>query len=198
VADGQSETPSAPNRISPWWLLVGAIALGAVLTALADLVSGGDHLSAIEWLGTTVGVAALVIAVGIYRLQERSGNEAHAELMDQLEAQNELLNDFAKRDEADETNLPTLSESKSNRLETALSEALTDDQRARIEDEFGADSIESAFDPGRGRGKRGRARLVRLRDGRLVSVYEDPRRGRVSVREIDPSRRGVRPRGGGR
>jgi hypothetical protein len=36
-----------------------------------------------------------VIAVGIYRLQEKSGNEAHAELMGQIEAQGELLNEFA-------------------------------------------------------------------------------------------------------
>jgi hypothetical protein len=197
VADGQSETPSAPNRISPWWLLVGAIALGAILTALADLVSGGDHLSAIEWLGTTVGVAALVIAVGIYRLQERSGNEAHAELMDQLEAQNEILNDFAKRDEEDETKAAEPGE-QASRPDAEPLEALTADQRARIEAEFGKDSIENAFDPGRGRGKRGRARMVRLRDGRLVSVYEDPRRDRISVREIDPGRRGFRPPGGGR
>ena len=69
-----------------------------MLTAIADLVSGSEADSAVEWLGTTsVGVAALVIAVGIYRLQERSGSKPHAELMDQLEAQNELLNDFAKR-----------------------------------------------------------------------------------------------------
>jgi hypothetical protein len=55
-----------------------------------------------------------------------------------------------------------------------------------IENEFGAASIEGTFDPGRGRGRRSRARLVRLRDGRLVSVYNDPRRGRITVREIDP------------
>jgi hypothetical protein len=174
VADGQSETPAGePGRISPWWLLVAAIATGLVLTAIADLVSGGEHLSAIEWLGTTVGVAALVVAVGIYRLQERSGNEAHAELMDQLEAQNELLNDFAKRavekdEEPDEPMSP-----------------LTDAQRAEIEAHFGQGSIAGAIDPGgrsRGRG----ALLVRLHDGRLVSVYD--RRGRTHVREIGQGR----------
>jgi hypothetical protein len=52
--------------------------------------------SALDWLGRTAGVAALVIAVGLYRLQEKSGNEAHAELMGQIEVQGELLNDFAK------------------------------------------------------------------------------------------------------
>jgi hypothetical protein len=177
VADGQSEAQAEPGRISPWWLLVAAIALGAVLTALADLVSGGEHLSAVEWLGTTVGVAALVIAVGIYRLQERSGNEAHAELMDQLEAQNELLNDFAKRAvEKDETQPEP--------------DTLTDAQRAEIEARFGRDSISAAVDPGRGRGGRGKgARLVRLHDGRLVSVYD--RRGQTHVREV-PDRRGPR------
>jgi hypothetical protein len=191
VADEQPETsaensgPEASSeessgRISPWLLLAAAVALGAILTGIADLISGGEKLSAIEWLGTTVGVAALVIAVGIYRLQERSGNEAHSELMDQLEAQNELLSDFAKRaaekDEAPEE-----------------SSSLTTDQRAEIEARFGKDSIASAIDPGRGRGGRGRgALLVRLNDGRLVSVYD--RRGRVFVREVgrpgDPSRRG--------
>jgi hypothetical protein len=175
MADGGSESPAEPGRISPWWLLVGAIALGAVLTALADLISGGDHLSAVEWLGTTVGVAALVIAVGIYRLQERTGNEAHAELMDQLEAQNELLNDFAKRAvEKDETQPEP--------------DTLTPDQRAEIEARFGRDSIASAIDPGRGRGGRNRgARLVRLHDGRLVSVYD--RRGQTHVREVPDRRR---------
>jgi hypothetical protein len=79
-----------------------------------------------------------VIAVGIYRLQEKSSDEAPAP------------------------------------APTPADKALTADQRASIESEFGIDSIEGAFDPGRGRGKRSRARLVRLHDGRLVSVYEDP------------------------
>jgi hypothetical protein len=170
-------------RISPWWLLVAAVAGGAALTGIAGAIDG-ENPSALEWLGSTAGVAALVIAVGIYRLQEKSGNEAHAELMAQIEAQGELLNEFAKSNESsDEVPAPA---------PTAAEESLTADQRASIESEFGVDSIEGAFDPGRGRGKRGRARLVRLRDGRLVSVYEDPRRGRITVREIDPNRRGFR------
>lgn len=176
-------------RISPWWLLVAAIATGTALTAIAGLVSS-EHLTALDWLATTATVAALVITVGIYRLQERSSNEAHAELMGQIEAQGELLNEFAKVNESsDEVPAPA---------PTRAEEALTADQRASIEDQFGVDSIEGAFDPGRGRGKRGRARLVRLRDGRLVSVYEDPRRSRITVREIDPSRRGFRPPGADR
>jgi hypothetical protein len=36
----------------------------------------GENPSALEWLGTTAGIAALGIAVGIDRLQEKSGNEA--------------------------------------------------------------------------------------------------------------------------
>jgi hypothetical protein len=172
-------------RISPWWLLLAAVAGGAALTGIAGAIDG-ENPSALEWLGSTAGVAALVIAVGIYRLQEKSGNEAHAELMGQIQAQGELLNEFAKSNESsDEVPAPP---------PTAAEESLTADQRASIEDAFGIDSIEGAFDPGRGRGKRSRARLVRLRDGRLVSVYEDPRRGRITVREIDPSRRGFRPR----
>jgi hypothetical protein len=170
-------------RISPWWLLLAAVAGGAALTGVAAVIDG-ENPSALVWLGSTAGVAALVITVGIYRLQEKSSNEAHAELMGQIEAQGELLNEFAKSNESSETTpapAPPLPE-----------ETLTADQRASIEDEFGIDSIEGAFDPGRGRGKRSRARLVRLRDGRLVSVYEDPRRDRITVREIDPSRRGFR------
>jgi hypothetical protein len=167
-------------RISPWWLLVAAIITGAALTGIAGLVTS-EHLSALDWLATTATVAALVITVGIYRLQEKSSNEAHAELMGQIQAQGELLNEFAKSNEASDEPAPA---------PTRAEEALTADQRASIEDEFGIDSIEGAFDPGRGGGNRGRARLVRLRDGRLVSVYEDPRRGRITVREIDPTRRG--------
>jgi hypothetical protein len=173
-------------RISPWWLLVAAVAGGAALTGIAGAIDG-EKPSALVWLGSTAGVAALVITVGIYRLQEKSSNEAHAELMGQIEAQGELLNEFAKSHESsDEVPAPA---------PTLAEESLTPDQRASIENEFGIDSIEGAFDPGRGRGKRSRARLVRLRDGRLVSVYEDPRRGRITVREIDPTRRGFRPPG---
>jgi hypothetical protein len=171
VPDQEEASPQeSSGRISPWWLLVAALAAGVVLTAIADVIPGSEKLSAVEWLGTTVGVAALVVAVGIYRLQERSGNEAHSELMDQLEAQNELLNEFAKR-AADKDE------------EQSESGALTAEQRAEIEGRFGNDSISAAIDPGRGRGGRGPgARLVRLRDGRLVSVYD--RRGRIQVREI--------------
>ncbi|HEX3359761.1 MAG TPA: hypothetical protein VHS74_02110 [Solirubrobacterales bacterium] len=179
-------------RLSPWWLLVGAIAAGAALTGIGGLIDG-ERPSALEWLASTAGVAALVVAVGIYRLQEISANEAHAELMGQIEAQGELLNEYAKRDEGE---APTVGGVRSPGA--PAKEALTADQRASVEDQFGVDSIEGAFDPGRGRGKRDRARLVRLRDGRLVSVYEDPRRGRTTVREIDPTRRGFRPRGGAR
>jgi hypothetical protein len=171
-------------RLSPWWLLVAAIVAGAALTGIASVVSS-EHLTALDWLATTATVAALVITVGIYRLQEKSSSEAHAEMMGQIEAQGELLNEVAKSNESsDEAPAPA---------PTSAEEALSADQRASIESEFGIDSIEGAFDPGRGRGKRSRARLVRLRDGRLVSVYEDPRRDRITVREIDPSRRGFRP-----
>jgi hypothetical protein len=176
----EASSGESSGQISPWLLLAAAIALGAVLTAIADLIPGSPKLSAVEWLGATAGIAALVVAVGIYRLQERSGNEAHAELMDQLEAQNEMLNDFAKRaaerDEGDAKEEPS---------------SLSAEQRAEIESRFGADSIAEAIDPGaRGRGRGGRgpgARLVRLNDGRLVSVYE--RRGQTYVREI-PDRGG--------
>jgi hypothetical protein len=83
--------------------------------------------------------------------------------MDQLEAQNELLGEFAKRaaDKDEEHSAPG---------------ALTAEQRAEIEGRFGKDSISAAIDPGRGRGGRAPgAILVRLHDGRLISVYD--RRG---------------------
>lgn len=183
----EATAPEAEKRLSPWWLLIAALAAGAVLTAIADLISGGEKLSAVEWLGTTVGVGALVVAVGIYRLQERSGNEAHAELMDQLEAQNEILNDFAKREAeaAEEQKAPQAPQA---------DEALTAEQRAEIEARFGGDSIAATIDPGRGRGARGGARLVRLQDGRLISVYS--RRGQTHVREIGEPRGGFNRRGG--
>jgi hypothetical protein len=172
VADEKEAAPQESGlRISPWWLLFGAIVTGATLTAIATVIPGSPNLSAVDWLGTTATVAALVVAVMIYRLQEKSSSEAHAEMMDQLEVQNELLNQFAKRaaDKSDEQAEP---------------DSLTKDQRTSIEDQFGPESISAAIDPGRGRG--GRARLVRLRDGRLVSVYD--RRGRTYVREVRPTR----------
>jgi hypothetical protein len=176
-------------RISPWWLLVGAIVIGAALTGIVDALGAGG-LSALDWLGTTATIAAVVIAVGIYRLQEKSSNEAHTELMDQLEAQNELLNEFAKRAVAKDE-------------EREEPDTLTEAQRAEIEDRFGKDSISGAIDPGRGRRGRGRgALLVRLRDGRLVSVYTGGRGGRTYVREIGEgaprSERLRGPRGGDR
>jgi Na+/H+-dicarboxylate symporter len=57
-------------RISPWWLLAAAIALGAALTGIVGTV-GSESLSALDWLATTATVGALVVAVGIYRLQGR-------------------------------------------------------------------------------------------------------------------------------
>jgi hypothetical protein len=172
----EATTPEAESRISPWWLLAGALAAGAALTAIADLIPGSGNLSAIEWLGTTAGVAALIVAVMIYRLQERSGNEAHAELMDQLEAQNELLNDYAKR----------AAESGEEQKAQDAQDSLSSEQRTEIESRFGDDSISTAIDPGHGRGSRGNARLVRLRDGRLISVYD--KRGHTYVREIGEPR----------
>ncbi len=135
-------------RISPWWLLVGAIAAGAALTGIAGAL-GSEHLTVLDWLGTTATVAALVVAVGIYRLQEKSSSEAHVEMMQQLEAQAELLDEFAKTNEASD---------EAPAEPAAVADALTADQRASVEDEFGVDSIEGTFDPGRGRGKRSRAR----------------------------------------
>ena len=173
-------------RLSPWLLLAAAIATGAALTGIVAAV-GSEHLTALDWLGTTATVAAVVIAVGIYRLQERSGNEAHQELMEQLEAQGELLNDYAER-AAEKDEAPALA--------PAQDDPLTASQRTSVEEAFGKDSIADAIDPGRrGRGGRG-ARLVRLHDGRLVSVYD--RHGEIHVREVGRPGERFRPRGPGR
>src|SRR6202000_3081003 len=94
-------------KISQWWLLVAAIVGGAALTGIAGAIDG-ENPSALGWLGGTAGVAALVVAVGIYRLQEISDDEAHAELMAQIEAQGELLNEYAKRDESSEAGAPAV------------------------------------------------------------------------------------------
>jgi hypothetical protein len=113
--------------------------------------------------------------------------------MDQLEAQNELLDDFAggavNKGEAE--------------AEKGEADALSPAQRTEIEDRFGKDSIAAAIDPRRDRpGRRAGALLVRLCDGRLVSVYTGGRAGRTYVREIGegaPRRERARPgRGFGR
>ncbi|MCW2978714.1 MAG: hypothetical protein JWO14_441 [Solirubrobacterales bacterium] len=65
--------------------------------------------------------------------------------MGQIEAQGELLNEFAKSNESsDEVPAPA---------PIPTDEALTADQRASIESEFGIDSIEGAFRSGRECGK---------------------------------------------
>ena len=40
-------------------------------------------------------VAALVVAVGIYRVQQAQSDAAHQELLDALKAQDEILQDLA-------------------------------------------------------------------------------------------------------
>jgi hypothetical protein len=181
-AEDEAAVEESGSGLGPWQMLGAAIAGGAVLTGLAALV-GAQDLTAVEWLGTTAGIAALLVAIGIYRLQERSQSAAQAELMAQLEAQAELLQQFAEQAPAEagaEAGAPP------------ADDLLTSEQRSEIEARFGRNSIASALDPGRGRGLgRGRgsqARLVRLQDGRLVSVYTDPRRGRIHVREVGRSR----------
>jgi hypothetical protein len=107
--------------------MVAAIAGGAALTGIAGAIDGEDP-SALEWLGTTAGIAVLVI----------------------------------------------------------------------IENEFGADSIEGTFDPGRGRGQtqpRPPGPPPRRPPGQRLR-RPPPRPDHV--REIDPTRRGFRPPGAGR
>lgn len=65
----------------------------------------------------------------------------------------------------------------------AATEALTDTQKDAIEKKFGRDMVANAIDPGTGKGNR--ARLVRLTDGRLATVYTGGRVGDTYVREVD-------------
>jgi hypothetical protein len=131
----------------------------------------------LTWLGTVATVAALLVALGIYRLQYREQDEAHTELLDRLDGQDELLQPFAEREEpapvADGDVAPP----------TPDLEALTPAQREAIESEYGEGSIAAAWKTGFGRGNR--ARLVRLNDRRIVSVNSGGRAGGTYVHEVE-------------
>jgi hypothetical protein len=166
-------------------LVVSGLALGAVLTGLAGALPGSQDLNALTWLASVSTVAALVVAVGIYHVQQGQSDAAHQELLDALKAQDEILQDLADATPPAEAPAPASAE--------PPQDGLTEAQRAAVRDRFGERAIDAAWTLAAARRGRGnRARLVRLADGALVSVFTDGRSGRMRVHEIKPGRGGGR------
>jgi hypothetical protein len=161
-------------------LVVSGLLLGALLTGVAGALPGSPKLNALTWLGTVSTVAALVVAVGIFRVQQSQSDAAHQELLDALKAQDEILQDL--------TDAPPPSESPAPVRED---DALTSAQRDAIEAQYGDRSIDAVRTLGSERGDR--PRLVRLDDGTLVTVFSGGRGGGVRVREVKPRRERSRP-----
>ena len=160
-------------------LVVSGVLLGVALTAAAGALPGSQGLNALSWLATVSTVAALVVAVGIYRVQQTQSDLAHQELLDALGAQDEILRDLA------DTTPPSVSPAP-----VREEEPLTAAQRAAVQERYGDRSIDTAWELGGGRGNR--ARLVRLKDGTLVTVFSRGRGGGVQVHQVKP--RGERGR----
>jgi hypothetical protein len=157
-------------------LVVSGLLLGAALTGGAGALPGSQDLNALTWLGTVSTVAALVVAVGIYRVQQAQSDVAHQELLDALKAQDEILENLA------DTSPPPSETPASTPAPATPEDGLTDAQRAAVRARYGDRSITGW----RFGGRRGDpSRLVRLDDGTLVSVFTDGR-GEVRVREVGP------------
>src|SRR4051794_19135870 len=77
-------------------LVIAALGAAAILTGLAGSARGSQGLNELTWLGTVASVAALIVAIGIYRVQNEHQGAAQSELLDRLDAQDELLADFAR------------------------------------------------------------------------------------------------------
>lgn len=161
-------------------LVLFGVLLGALLTGVAGALPGSPDLDALTWLGTVATVAALVVAVGIYRVQQTQSDVAHQELLDALKAQDEILQDLTDTAPASESPAPAKED-----------DALTGAQREAVEAQYGDRSIDAAWKLGAGRGDR--PRLVRLDDGTLVTVFSGGRGGVVRVREVKPRRERSRP-----
>ena len=191
-------------------LVAGGLLLGALLTGAVGALPGSQDLNALSWLGTVATVAALVVAVGIYRVQQTQSDAAHQELLDALKAQDEILNDLADAGPTGQSSPSAQSPSSAEQAESAesaetptppptpelrapgrgwapVADVLSAAQREAVEARFADRSIEAAWQAD-GRGDRnGRGRrptLVRLDDGTLVSVFEDPRGRGVRVHEV--------------
>jgi len=161
-------------------LVLSGLLLGALLTGIAGALPGSQDLNALTWLGTVSTVAALVVAVGIYRVQQTQSDVAHQELLDALKAQDEILQDLADTTPPTESPAPAKED-----------DALTRAQREAVEARYGDRSIDAAWELGAGRGNR--PRLVRLDDGTLVTVFSGGRGGGVRVHEVKPRRERSRP-----
>ena len=61
-------------------LVVFGLLLGAVLTGIAGALPGSHDVNALTWLGSVSTVAALVVAVGIYRVQQTQSDVARSRL----------------------------------------------------------------------------------------------------------------------
>lgn len=156
----------APSRSLDWpsasaWRR-DAEAIGVLLTAIAGARPGSQGLNPLTCLGTVATIAAFPVALGIYR-QNRQQDDAHAELLDRLDGQDELLKSFAEHEE------PAAVADGEVAAPASGLESLTPAQRDAIESKYGEGSTAAAWKTDAGRGNR--ARLVRLNDGRIVSVY---------------------------
>jgi hypothetical protein len=188
-------------------LVVGGLVLGALLTGAVGALPGSQDLTPLGWLGTVSTVAALVVAVGIYHVQQVQSDAAHQELLDLLTAQDEILQDLAEATPPDVAASPDVATppepvvAQEPAAPTRPPEprpgamrpgdgVLTAEQRAAVEARYGDDRIAAAWQP---RGRRGeRARLVRLDDDTLLAVFSDGR-GRVHVHQVRPRREGGGP-----
>jgi hypothetical protein len=161
-------------------LVVSGLLLGALLTGVAGALPGSQDLNALTWLGTVSTVAALVVAVGIYRVQQERGDAAHQELLDALKAQDEILQDLTGTAQPSESPAPVTQD-----------DSLTSAQREAVQAQYGDRSIDAVrtLGPQRGDGPR----LVRLDDGTLVTVFSGGRGDEVRVREVKPRRGRSRP-----
>jgi len=150
-------------------LVLAGLLVGAALTTVASLLSR-HHGDALTWLGTVATVGALVVAIGIYAVQRRDQDLARQELLDRLDAQDQLLNDLAQQEPAQTGD-----------------DDLSDTQRREVERVYGPDSVAATWRTaaGRGSGHDREPRLVRLEDGRVAIVY-DGRDGRTVVRPLNP------------
>ena len=178
-------------------LVLTGLLLGALLTGLAGALPGSQDLTALSWLGTVSTVAALVVAVGIYRVQQTQSDAAHQELLDALKAQDEVLQDLTDSAPASDAPAPT---PEPVPVPAEPNDGLTPEQREAITARYGDSPIFRSWDrkPGRVDGPR----LVEFDDGRLVMVYRGGRRegqgGGLVVREVGSGRqRGRSPRGAG-
>jgi hypothetical protein len=161
-------------------LVLFGLVLGAALTGIAGALPGSHEPDALTWVGSVSTVAALVVAVGIFRVQQTQSDVAHQELLDALKAQDEILQDLTDTTPASEPSAPAKEDV-----------ARTDVRREAVEEQYGDRAIGADWEVRPDRGGDG-PRVVRLVDGTLLTVFID-RRGDVRVREVKSRRERGRP-----